>query len=289
VAKSKVIVDTSEVKTLTSALESLHAQMNTDRHLNAVTKAAYEILSSEFNTKTHLMAGATAGEYHHVYEWDHVGVPGFQLWKNKLSGRGGRRSVTWAWRASRTTVPTLTTVDGEPRFGPSKGFDPSKLHRIHIFVWKAPIMEYGVAVNIRPKLGKVLVFPNPDMLANSTMGRAARPVTFTPHPVRTVPGEEVQGNFTQWFVTWWGGGVAQDILGQTFSRQRDNAFKEIFETRMQGTVGGRMRSKTFTITPDSVAARRGKNIAKAMAGDMEHHYIRMAAKRKRGNREDDDL
>lgn len=285
-AASKIAVDTSEVKVLTSALDSLHAQMNTDRHLNRVTKAAYEILSEQFNMTTHLVAGMSVGEYHHVYEWEHVGVPGFQLWKNRLGGRGGNRTVTWDWRASKTTVPTTTTVEGEPRFTPSPTFNPEKLKRIHVFVWKAPIMEYGIAVSIRPKLGHVLVFPNNDLLGGQYRARGPSPVTFTPHPVRTVPGSEVQGNFTTWFVGWWGGGTAQNILNHQFADDRDSAFRRIFESKMKNEIGGKMRSKSFTMTPDSVAARRGKNIARAIAGDMEHNYIKMAAKRRRRNNDD---
>lgn len=285
--KSNLQVDTSEVVALTSALQSVESYMTTNRHLNVVTKAAFEVMAQQFNFQTHLIAGMSVGEFHHVYEWEHVGVPGFQLWKNELSGRGGQRRVSWSWRASKTTVPTKTNVYGGPRFKETKGFDPDKLQRIHVFVWKAPIMEYGVRVTVKPKLSNVLVFPNPDLKGGGRFGHGPRPITFSPHPVRTVPGEQVQGNFTAWFTSWWGGGSAQNIADSIFADRRDDAFKKIFNARMDSSPVFRSRKKGFRITPDAEAARQGKNIARAIAGDMEHNYIAMAAKRRRMNDEDE--
>lgn len=263
--------------------------MNTDRHLNTVTRAAFEVLAEQFNMATHVAARAAVGEFHHVYEWEHIGFPGFQLWRNQLNGRGGQRRVTWGWRASKTTVPTQTNIYGGPRFEHSKGFDPEKLNRIHIFVWKAPMMEYGVRVTVRPKLSNVLVFPNPDLKGSGAFGYQPKPVTFSPHPVTSTPGEQVQGNFTAWFVAWWGGGSAQQIVEGIFSDKRDEAFKKIFNARIDASPIFKTRGKAFRIIPDSEAARAGKNVARAIAGDMEHNYIAMAARRKRMNDEDDEI
>lgn len=282
-------VDTSEVVALTSTLRSVEAHMNTNRHLNVVTKAAFELLAQQFNMQTHLVAGMSVGEFHHVYEWEHVGVPGAQLWRNELKGRGGQRRVTWGWRASRTTVPTETDIHGGPRFQPTKGFDPSRLQRIHVFVWKAPMMEYGVSVTVSPKLSHVLVFPNPDLAGGGRFGRGPSPVTFSPHPVRTTPGEQVQGNFTAWFTSWWGGGSAQGIADSIFADKRDEAFKKAFSARIDSSPIFRTSRKSFNITTDAEAARQGKNIARAIAGDMEHNYIAMAARRRRMNDEDDEI
>lgn len=285
--RSSVQVDTSEVVALASTLRNIEAEMTTNRHLNVVTKAAFEMMAQQFNMATHVAAGMAVGEFHHVYEWEHVGIPGFQLWKNELNGRGGQRRVTWSWRASKTTVPTETNVHGGPRFAPTKGFDPSRLQRIHVFVWKAPMMEYGVRVTVKPKLSHVLVFPNPDLLGGGRFGRGPRPITFSPHPVTTTPGEQVQGNFTAWFVSWWGGGSAQGIADSIFADRRDEAFKKIFNARIDSSPVFRTRRKGFRITPDSEAARQGKNIARAIAGDMEHNYIAMAARRRRMNDDDE--
>lgn len=286
--KSTMEVDTSEVISLTSALSSLEANMRTNRHLNSVTRAAYEVLAEQFNIATHAAAQANVEAYHHVYEWEHVGIPGFQLWKNQLNGQGGQRRVTWGWRASKTTVPTEKNVDGSDRFQASDKFNPKKLNRIHVFVWKAPIMEYGTAVNVSPKLSHVLVFPNPDLLGGGRFGKGPRPVTFTPHPVRTIPGHDIKGNFTAWFVAWWGGGPAQVVVDGVFSKERDKAFRESFEARIDNAPMTKRRNKSFRIETDAAAAREGKNIARAIAGDMEHFYIEMARERKRKGRGEGD-
>lgn len=274
-------VDASEVKVLTNALESLQMQFSTDRHLHVVTKSAFEILESQFLLHTHLTAGMLPEQYHHVYEWEHIGIPGAQLFNTNLKGLGGSRRVTWGWRASKTTVPTDVGITGEPRWENSPSwFNPDRLNRVHVFVWKAPMMEYGTTVTVRPKLGNVLVFENPDLLGSRGRRGAAGSVTFTPHPVTFTPGGKVAGNFTAHFIGWWGGGIAQTVLDKTFEKDRDNAFHRLFESKV-GAATTKRRKKSFSIMADAAAARQGKNIARAIAGDMEHKYIEMARRRKR--------
>lgn len=277
--KPSITVDTAEVEVLTGTLKGLHREFNTDRHLSAVTRAAFEVANEHFTDETHRAAAMAPTKFHHVYEWKHIGHPGFQLYRNKMTGRGGMRSVTWEWRASKTLVPTDVNIDGTRKF--PQGFDTSKLNKIHIFVWKAPMMEYGVEVTVRPKLATKLVFPNPELLGSEYRKRGASNVTFTPHFVRFTPGGEVMGHFTLWFTGWWGGGMAQEIIDSQFTNSRDRLFKHTFQMRMARTPKGRMRRKSFTIVPDASSARYGKNIARAMAADMEHNYIAMAARRRR--------
>jgi hypothetical protein len=286
--RAKFVVDTSEVTILTSAMEGLQARMTTDRHLGAVTRAAFETLNDKFNQDTHTAAQGNPLSLHHVYEWDHIGIPGFQLWKTKLNGRGGERTVTWDWRASKTTVPTTTNPDGTPRFRQQKGFDESRLRRVHVFVWKAPMMEYGTPVTVRPKNTRYLVFPNNSLQGGSRRSRGPGVVTFTEHLVHFVPGGDVKGNFTTWFKTWWGAGPAADALEGIFDRKRDNAFKASFEARMHEAIGtGSRHRKTISFGIDTAAASKGNNYAKLIAGDMERFY-HLQARARRDNFGGDD-
>lgn len=278
----KWTVDTSEVTLVTTTLEKLGAKMTTDRHLSSVTRAAFETLNSKFNDDTHTAAKANPMALHHVYEWDHIGIPGFQLWKTQLTGRGGHRMVSWDWKASKTTVPTTTNPDGSRRFKQQKGFDERKLRRIHVFVWKAPMMEYGTEVTVRPKLVRYLVFPNNSLQGHSGRGsRGPGNVTFTTNFVNFVPGGEVKGNFTQWFAGWWGAGPAHDALEEIFSRKRDSAFKASFEARMHEAIStGSRHRKTISFGVDSAAAAKGNNYARLIAGDMERFYHEQARGRR---------
>lgn len=277
--KKLMDVDLSEVYTLTGALGGLNKEFNTSRHLNVVTKSAFEVLSDEFNKQTHAVAAMAPNEYHHVYEWEHIGIPGFGLWRNVLSGRGGTRRVTWEWRASKTTVPTTTNPDGTPKFKTTDKFDPERLNRIHVFVWKAPMMEYNVTVTVRPKLSHVLVFPNREMVG---VGGRSGPstATFTPHFYSFSPGGYVQGNFTAWFIGWWGGGLGQNVLDKMFNQQRNTALRKSFNRRMAAAPKTARGTKTVRFVPDGVAAKKGRNIARAIASDMEHEYLSMARRRK---------
>lgn len=279
--------DTSEAVKFVTAVQNISAQMNTTHHLNAVTGAAFEILSKEFNKQTGDYARTVPNLLHHVYEWEQVGIPGFELWANQLRGRGGRRTVTWEWRASKVTVPTMTRPDGTAKWKESPGFHPDRLRRIHVFVWKAPMMEYGVTVTISPKLSNVLVIPNPNLIGR---GGKAGPstVTFTPHPVTVNAGEQegvdITGNFTTWFIGWWGGPSAQNVLDQQFSKARNQTFKRSFEKHIRSFGMGRTArsNKAFSFTPNGQSVREGKKIAMLIAGEMENNYIRMAAERRAG-------
>lgn len=251
--------------------------MNTDRHLNVVTKAAFSILSDEFNRETGIFAHSNPSAYHHIYEWEAIGVPGMELWSNRLSGRGGERRVSWNWRASKTTVPTLTDATGNNRWPQVEGFNPEELRRIHVFVWKAPVMEYGLQVTVRPKLGKVLVFPDKEILSGvGTGSHEPTQITFTSRPVTTTPGRQVQGNFTAWFINWWGGGRADSILESSFKRKRDLLFKKHFSEKIFAS-----KNKNFKLTPDAAAAAEGRRIAQLITGELERDYISMARARRR--------
>lgn len=272
--------DVSQAVSVCTALEKLSITLNTDKHINFVTQAAFEILSEEFNVQTAVMAAANPVQFNHVYEPQHIGEPNMQLWQNELRGRGRNRVATWDWRASKLIVdPTLTST-GEERF-PSD-FDTSRLNKIHVFVWKAPVMEYGVKVTVRPKLTTTRVLVYPLGAIGPDRSSASDAVVFTPNFYQFTPGKYTQGAFTAWFSTWWGGEAAAAALRDAFEDQRDDAFKASFITRTRA-VTGRPALKTATIGVDTAAAARGQTIADLITGDLERNYLRMAARRRARN------
>ncbi len=284
--------DIREALVVGETLQALNVSLNTNRHLDHVTRAAFSVLEEQFNGATHIAAGSSPLQFHHVYEWDHVGIPNFQLFKLQMNGRGGRRRISWNWRASKTTVPTTTTVTGQKKFKNMKGFDETKLNRIHVFVWKAPMMEYGATVEIRPELSRLLVFPNPNLIGRDSSRGGPRSVTFTPNPHRVEVSEQeggsTMGNFTAWFTGWFGGGQANAILQQQFEERRDNVFRASFEKRVSSSPTLKTAHKNFSFTPDAGTAAEGKALARAIARDLEHDYIGAAAARKRMMRGNDD-
>ncbi len=273
-------VEKSGVDAFSSMMRELHVEMNSPVHLTSATAAAGAVMFDRFILDTHAMASARPEAFHHVYEWDHIGDFGWQLFKPILRGTGGRRTISWEWKASKTTVPTETDALGNKKF--PEGFDTSKLNRVHVFVWKAPIMEYGIEVEVRPKLSNFLVFPNPNRILNLDMNKnAPREVVFSPHPYTiTNPGGPARGEFTKWFTAWFTT-MGQKVLEETFVNQRDNAFKRAFDARTRNLPKGRSKAKTASFGVDTEAAAQGKTIAAIIAGELERNYIAMAAERKR--------
>jgi len=253
----------------------LQQTMNTNKHLNASVKAAFSLLANRFELETASLAASDKENYHHMYEPGHTGNPKLQLFNTVLRGRGGNRVATWTWRASRVLVDPRLDGAGQERFGPSqpKGFDPEKLNKVHVFVWRAPIMEYGIPVTVRPKLMQagagVLVFPR------GSSGRG----TFSKRPQRLVPGAQVQGNFSAWFAGWWSGGPAQEYLNKGFDKRRDSAFKNQFRAEMASAKITAPGTKTMSIA-SSAPTLRGQKFAQRMSEGLEHRYSEMAQRRK---------
>jgi hypothetical protein len=275
----RVESDISEAIALGEALKRLDVELNTDRHLNSVTKSAYEILSSTFMQDTAVMANVLPELYHHVYEWEHVGHPGFELFRPVMRGRGANRVISWEWRASKMTVPTDVDALGNPKF--PEWFPVEKLNRIHVFVWKAPVMEYGLETTVRPKLSRLLVMPNPERrLVLDRHPKAPRSVVFSPYAYNIDHSSQpTQGAFTKWFTHWMTEGPATRVIETHFEAPRDEIFRKSFSERVKSFIG--KTGKSFSITVDPNAASRGKTVARLIAGDLERNYIAMAARRKR--------
>jgi len=251
-------------------MQHLDKNLNSTRHLEVSTRAAYEILSEVFNNHTDARALAMPEMLHHVYEPQQIGIPGMRLWANSLTGRGGRRTISWKWKASKQTIdPTLTST-GDIRFpNPQKGFNANKLKRIHVFVWKAPIMEYGAEVEVSPKLSTFLVYPN-------KFGQGH----FTNQTQVATPGRKIQGNFTRWFVLWWGGATAEKTLREQFESPRDQAFSRTFEEMAARSGIGKPAGRFSSSVNSSVA---GRQFAEKISNGMERNYIEMARRRRMRN------
>lgn len=272
--------DLSQALTFGEAMMRLDVELNTPQHINQVTKSAYEIISGTFMEETNVMARVLPEMFHHVYEWEHIGHPGFELFKPVMRGRGRNRTITWEWRASKTTVPTDIDALGNPKF--PDWFPVEKLNRIHVFVWKAPVMEYGLETEVSPKLSRLLVMPNPERrLVLDRHPKAPRSVVFSPYSYKIDHSQQVsQGAFTAWFSKWMTG-RAPTVIENDIESPRDDQFKRSFSERVKTMISA--KTKSFSIKVDPSNAARGRTIAKLIAGDLERNYIAMAARRKNIN------
>lgn len=179
---------------------------STTQHMGAVMNYVSNALVGAFELAMDSYAALNPEQFHHVYEWgksygshETVGVPQFRLWKLMIVGTGRERGVSYTFLPSKRPVP----IEEELLVPGKRG--KTVLTDVHIFTWKATVMEYGLPVSISPKLGNFLVFPDPQ----------SGKLVFTRRTINTVPGKDkLRGNFHSFFQAWWTG-----VANTVFDRQ----------------------------------------------------------------------
>lgn len=195
--------DTVEVSSLTGFLTNLSAKVNNDVNIVPVLSYAHSELSQRFDAYMSVVAPAAPNQFHHVYDWNKIGVPQYQLWRNVLRGRGAEKFASFEFRASLLPVPF-----------PQGDKVPFK--RKHRFIYKAMVMEYNIAVTIKPKRAKMLAFPIGDR------------VIFTKGPVfvENPGGMGTTGAFTAAWTSWWGGAGAEQVFNADIKKKLESDFSE---------------------------------------------------------------
>lgn len=273
--------DVAEASAVAGFLTQLSLGMQTDAHLGPVVEAAHATMAADFLLEFGAAAAAASESYHHVYEWEHVGDPKYRLWKDVLRGRGAQRTATFEWRPSVTTVPI-------PEIPP--GPSGQQLQKIHTFTWKAPVMEYDLRVNIRPKKAQALAFPTGD--ADKPLWFSKVGITFRPGRFQMANGESrlrggteghTAGQFTKAYIAWWGGTPAEVSFDRGIRKEIDRSIKTlpIEQTARQFR---RPPTKTFRLNVGSNAQKAfayGEKKAQTWLVDRDRDYYAIAAARRR--------
>jgi hypothetical protein len=224
-------VDTTEASALAGFMKQLSISISTPRHIGPVLRYAHGIMSEEFTAHMSTIAPAQLGRFHHVYEWGQVGDPNAQLWDDVLVGNGNNRVATFKWRASKQTVPVRDD------------FKNLGVKQIHVFVWKAPVMEYSQNITITPKRGKFLsYFTGPTHLSD----KYAVAISSTPITVENPGGPLTRGSFTREYVRWWSGDGSSNIFANRINRVLS---EDLGRMPIESAVAPfrRARNKTFTL------------------------------------------
>jgi hypothetical protein len=266
-------VDTAEASALAGFLSTLSMEIKTARHIGPVLKMTHAIMSEEFTEHMATMAPTQASRFHHVYEWGMVGVPQAKLWNDKLVGGGNNRIATFTWRASKKTVPVR------------EDFAAVGVKQIHVFVWKAPVMEYGDSVTIAPKRGKFIAyFTGPTTPEGKYPGPEDEEPTITDHPITVQnPGGATRGAFTAEYVAWWGGPGGQATFDRRIRTVLENDLGRmpIEETTKKFR---RARNKAFGMQSAANAERAfeaGRLAARKYLQARSANYINQARARER--------
>lgn len=261
-------VDTQEASALAGFLKTLSVQIKSDRHIGPVLKYTHSIMSQEFTDFMTTIAPTQHSRFHHVYEWGQVGDPTAKLWNDTLTGHGNNRVASFSWRASKQLVPVR------------EDFKDAGVKQIHVFVWKAPVMEYGTNITIAPKRGNVLAyFTGP----TSTEGKYKMQFTQSPIEVVNPGGSLVKGSFTRTYVSWWGGSGAQGVFESKIRRVLE---QDLGRMPIESATKPfrRARTKTFgmaTIANAEAAEKAGAAAAMKYLQARSNNYIAAARARER--------
>lgn len=261
-------VDTAESSALSGFLKQLSLEIKTARHIGPVLKFTHSVMSDAFTEYMSTIAPAQQSRFHHVYEWGQVGDPTAKLWDDTLIGNGATRTATFTWRASKQSVPVR------------EDFKDGGVKQIHVFVWKAPVMEYGKNIVISPKRGKFLAY-----FTGPTTPEHKYEMKFTPNPIQVTDpgGPMVKGSFTREYVSWWGGSGASAVFESSLRKTLE---EDLGKMPIESAVAPfrRARNKTFAIqsvSESEAAERAGASAARKYLEARSRKYIEAARARER--------
>lgn len=204
---------------LNGYIAGISKTVKTTLYIESALEYTHAVLSVMFDQWLDTVAEANPHEFQHVYEWptkyqkfkETVGQPEARLWRHTLSGRGRNKVASFQFLASKRPTP-VDPILLEP--GPS---GKTVKEGVHIFVWKAPAMEYGMDITVTPKLSAYLAYVYGKKQQDDKQGwdfgrRGFREskinpgtgVQFSDGPVEFEAGGGVTNlQFTSAFVGWW--------------------------------------------------------------------------------------
>lgn len=177
--------------------KGVSAEIKTPEYIGSIMTFTRRTMSDAFGRAMDTAAFAAKKTYSHVYEWGNtygdestVGVPKFRLWELVSTGRGGKRYLTFIFKPSLRPTPIH-----EALLEPNERTGKAVIADVHVFTWKAPMMEYGQKVKIAPlEEGGWLAFFSTEK--NQPM--------FTQETINTTVGTKHNKKmFTTFWLGWW--------------------------------------------------------------------------------------
>ena len=172
-------------------IQGIASTVDTDLYIGSALNYMHADLANMLDLELDQVASAKRSKYHHLYEQSDtfygsntVGDPTARLWTHVIAGRGRSKIASFVFQPSVKPVP-VNPILTEGKHRVKEG--------VHVFEWKAPVFEYGIQVEVEPKLSPILVFLDEE------------DVIMTPFGTSFTPGENTdnEGAFTEFFFTWW--------------------------------------------------------------------------------------
>jgi hypothetical protein len=153
-------MDASGAMSVMGTLNGFTAKVKTPFYINSVLRYAHARLSDFFDLWLDNKATNSPHEFMHVYEWpqhfrayeETVGNSAYRLWAHKFTGKSSDASAGFIFLPSTRPTPVDPIL-----LKPGPGGRVVK-HGVHVFHFKATVMEYGLPVDITPKLAQYLAY-----------------------------------------------------------------------------------------------------------------------------------
>jgi hypothetical protein len=273
---SKFSANFNEAGGVAGYIDGISRTIETNEYVGSVVSYVNSTLSEAFEIAVDVAARNSTDAFSHVYEWGQsygdkstVGMPSQRLWYLMSTGSGANRVVSFAFRPSRVPVP-INPILTEP------GENGRKVEQgVHVFTWKAPIMEYGIRVNVARLPGtKSLAFVGSD-------GQ----IKFRKGPFSYVPGKRNYRVFSSYFIAWWQV-EAQQIFDNNIAKELE---KNVIDEKRIAEVKRKYRTRDKTISINTSYENGTLSFAKARAAaikdmkNQEREYKRKSDTRRLRN------
>ena len=253
-SKVNLGANTSSASALQGYLSGMSRTIETNEYIGSVISYVSSTLGEAFGMAVDAAARNMPESFMHVYEWGRdyqdystVGHEQSRLWRLTSTGRGAKRTMGYAF------LPSVKPVPINPILLEAGSTGKTVKSGLHVFTWKAPIMEYGIRVTIKRRPGTdYLAFVGDDGEIKFRKG----PFSFTPGSKST------QGVFTGFFLAWWNT-EGPDLYDKSIRRELENNVTN--ETKLASATRRFVtKSKTFEIN-SNYAGQRTFNQAKRQA------------------------
>lgn len=172
-----VEADTREAMFTSGFMQEYARRLERPEFKGLIEEEVWLTFSRQFDKHMSDMARANPDEFHHLYEYSaagdgfsHVkaGRNRYKLWKNTARRAGSGIVASWEWVPAKQFNPTYhQRREGKIGHDPirdlsQKDFDllVAKSHnRKHVFIWKAPMLEYQLTTQRRARPGEWLFLP----------------------------------------------------------------------------------------------------------------------------------
>lgn len=195
-------------------------ELSAPKVLEELANAVFTLTGKAFIKAMNIQAKANPKKYHHIYEWNKLGVSSQKLFLiYKQSSSDGKLIIKPAFIKSKTKVPIAPELQSPGRTGKT-------VAARHVFRDKAFIMETGKPIIYRTRK------PQPIPQDGQIRFVAAGTVIKNLNP----GGKQVKGSFQQFFNNWYSTKVNSIINSSGIIEKIDQETAKVLNNKKAGST-----------------------------------------------------